>query len=79
MASPFVNNLTQNGRLSIRRAEPDGGASHDDLDGGKMGDKRIRMGGKAGALGRGVKREKDLQWWADMALQVARVAGEADS
>lgn len=25
MASPFVNNLTQNGRLSIRRAEPDGG------------------------------------------------------
>ena len=22
MASPFVNNLTQNGRLSIRRAEP---------------------------------------------------------
>ena len=36
-----------------------GGASHDDLDGGKMGDKRIRMGGKAGALGRGVKREKE--------------------
>ena len=59
MASPFVNNLTQNGRLSIRRAEPDGGASHDDLDGGKMGDKRIRMGGKAGALGRGVKKEKE--------------------
>ena len=25
MASPFVNNLTQNGRLSIRRAEPGGG------------------------------------------------------
>ena len=49
------------------------------MDGGKMGGKRIRMGGKAGALGRGVKREKDLQWWADMALQVARVAGEADS
>ena len=49
------------------------------MDGGKMGDKTIRMGGKAGALGRGVKREKDLQWWADMALQVTRVAGEADS
>ena len=42
MASPFVNNLTQNGRLSIRRAEPGGGAGHDGLDVAKMGGKPIR-------------------------------------
>ena len=53
MASPFVNNLTQNGRLSIRRAEPDGGRSHDGLDVAKIGGSMIRRWGKAGVLGRG--------------------------
>ena len=58
-----------------------GGASHDGLDIAKMGGKRIRRFGKVGVLGRGGigwKEGRNVQRWADMALQVDRLAGEAD-
>ena len=57
-----------------------GGASHDGLDIAKMGGKRIRRFGKVGVLGRGGigwKEGRNVQRWADMALQVDRLAGEA--
>ena len=57
------------------------GASHDGLDIAKMGGKRIRRWGKVGVLGRGAwggKKGEGGPRWADMALQVVRLAGELD-
>ena len=60
------------------------GASHDGLDIAKMGrleDQEVGQGGSPWKGGHRVERRKEwanVQRWADMALQVARVAGELD-